>query len=250
MIKLQNLNEFLTKYMRLDECNPKDDGFVNGLQIEGKDEIQRIAFAVDACVDTILRAKEANCDALIVHHGIGYGGIKSITGFEKPRIKAALIHDVSLFCYHLSLDKHPEVGNNIQLCKMLGVKDPKPFSDVGYGGELEFHESLDSFSQKIKQKLDTNLTVLPFGPKDIKRVAIISGKPGPSRISEAAEQGYDVILVGEAGHDTYHVAKENNLNVIAGGHYATETAGVQALANVIKQEFNIEVGFIDSPTGL
>ena len=243
MIDLKTLTSYLNDYLEIDSI---EDGIVNGLQVEGNNKINRIGFAVDACLETFEKAKQAGCDMLITHHGLGYKGLKTVTGIDYKRIRFLIVNNMALYTAHLPLDKHPTVGNNIQLANQLKLKNIQRFADIGFKGELEFHESVEQFSKRVKDLLNSNLTVLPFGKPDIKKVAIITGAGG-SFLKQAIEDDVDVLLVGEASHSSYHDAKEGQMNLVLAGHYATEIAGVKALATVIKEKFDVEVGFIDTP---
>jgi dinuclear metal center YbgI/SA1388 family protein len=226
-----------------------DDSSVNGLQVGKEKNISRIGFAVDASLETFEKAKESFCDMLVVHHGLFWKKNETVTGIMYDRIKFLLHNNIALYAAHLPLDKHPELGNNAQLAKMLGFTEISPMGDIEMCGTFENEKSLESFALDIKSKLNTKVSVLPFGPSMIRRVAFCSGG-GARHITEAIKEGCDTFVTGDSSHTIVHIAKEANVNVLFAGHYATETVGVKAVAMELKQRFDVEVGFIDLPTGL
>ncbi|MBW2999644.1 Nif3-like dinuclear metal center hexameric protein [Candidatus Woesearchaeota archaeon] len=252
LIELRQISDFLDETLRVKEI---EDNSFNGLQVNCTNKISRIGFAVDASMETFQRAKEAMCDLIVVHHGLFWKEESPLmSGPMYERIKFLLQNNIAVYAVHLPLDKHEAYGNNAQLAKMFGLNDLKDFgfyhgNAIGFQGELEQEKELEQFIQEIKEKLGSKITALPFGKKQIKKVGIVSG--GASfAVAEAIEKKLDVLLTGETKHSAYHMAKDGNINVIFAGHYATETLGLKALAALLKQKFDIEVGFIDIPTGL
>ncbi len=250
-MKLDEIVQFLDEYLRINEWSDKSR---NGLQVEGNGEVEKIAFSVDACMESFERAKQADADMLVVHHGLVWGGIEYVRGIVARRLKFLLENGISLYAAHLPLDAHPEIGNNAQLLKILGAEISEPFgsyhgSAIGYAGEFSEDKSVEEVASVIGKALNTEVKILRFGGAKVKKVGIVSGK-GAFAISQAIDNGLDLLVTGEAEHEAYHLAKEGGLNVIFAGHYATETVGIKALMNVVKNEFSIEVEFIDVPTGL
>ncbi|MBI5076634.1 MAG: Nif3-like dinuclear metal center hexameric protein [Nitrospirae bacterium] len=250
-IQLNRLVLFLNKELRFSEF-PKDES-ANGLQVEGSATVKRIGLAVDACDHVFQRAAEKNIDLLIVHHGLIWGGIRSVSGVMKTRIKALLDADISLYACHLPLDWHPDYGNNAQLLKVLAIKRMGEFGEyhgkrIGYWGSLTKELSLKNFVGRVDKTLGTKSTSLSFGKK-VKRVGIVSGG-GWSAIYDAEKTGIDTLLVGEPSHSAYTLAEEMKLNVVFAGHYATETVGVKAVGNMLEKKFGLKTEFIDHPTGL
>jgi len=249
MVLLKEVVEFLDGELGIKDVA---DSSNNGLQVEGKKEIKKIAFAVDACMEVFEKAK--NFDMIIIHHGISWDdSLKYLTGINYSRVKFLIDNNIALYAAHLPLDKHPKHGNNAEFCRIFGLKHLHGFGDyngqmIGFAGEKEI--SLNDFVKEIDEKLDTSCKVFEFGKKQIKKIAVVSGNGGSAIIREAVSKGFDCIVTGEAGHSSYHIAKEGSLNVIAAGHYATETLGVKALMKLLKEKFDIEVKFIDAPTGL
>ena len=246
MAKLSEIKQFLDEELKINEIK---DVSSNGLQVENEKEIKKIGFAVDACMETFQKAKKAGCDLLIVHHGIIWHSLKTITGIEYRQIKYLFENNMALYAAHLPLDMHREYGNNVQLAKLLGVKVTKDFFEydgvkVGVIGET--NSTLEEMQNKLKKNNMPALT-LPFGNKQIKTVAICSGG-GSAGIREAISEKADLLVVGEAVHYVYHYAKEGKINVIFNGHYESEVWGVKALMKPIKEKFKTDVEFIDVPT--
>ncbi|PKP53220.1 MAG: Nif3-like dinuclear metal center hexameric protein [Candidatus Altiarchaeales archaeon HGW-Altiarchaeales-3] len=250
MPTLTQITNYLNDYLKINEIK---DASVNGLQVSGKENIKKIAFAVDACMDTFTAAKSAGADMIIVHHGIIWNGITSVTGRCYEHLKFLVVNEISLYACHLPLDKHPEIGNNIEFLKLFNVRNIEEFGDyhgifIGFLGEFEIEKDLNAFAAEIEEKLNTKCTILPFGKKKVKKVGVVSG--GAASIVTDAAGKVDVFVTGDASHTAYHIAKESGINVIFAGHYATETPGVKALAKKLENEFDIEFIFLDIPTGL
>ena len=248
-MELSRIVDFLDKYLELDKF---DDTSNNGLQVEGAKNVEKVAFAVDACIDVFEKAKINGANLIVVHHGLIWGGIDYVRGAILKRLKFLIENGISLYAAHLPLDAHKEIGNNAILLKMLGLKANTPFGEykgVKIGWMDEFYEpkTLDEIVRLLESNLNIKAKVLNFGG-DVKRVAAVSGK-GAFAINEAVESGVDLLITGEAEHEAYHAAKESEINVIFAGHYATETLGVKALMGVVKN-LGVEVEFIDMPTGL
>ncbi len=229
------------------------DASPNGLQVEGRARVSRVAFAVDASVQTIRAAVRRRADMLVVHHGLWWGRHEPIVGTMRARIAALIRADLSLYAAHLPLDRHPEVGNNAVLARRLGVENTKPFGEyrgvtVGVGGELPGERSRERFVDDVAGVVGARPQVLPFGPARVRRVAIVSGA-GASLAETARREGYDTLLTGETSHAAWHTAREAGVNVIFGGHYATETVGLEALAERVRDRFDVPTVFIDAPTG-
>jgi dinuclear metal center YbgI/SA1388 family protein len=237
-------NELRTSYIRDYSCN--------GLQVEGNSEICRIAFAVDACMESYRQAVQNDCQMLIVHHGIIWDGIRSIRGPVRDQIAFLLSNNLNLYASHLPLDCHSHYGNNAGLAQMLSLEDLKPFGnykglEIGYNGILPQVTPLDTVVQLLCEKLDTECTVLPFGPEKIRSVAVVSGGGGDT-LTEAISKKIDCLITGEPIHQNYHAALEGTINVIYAGHYHTEKPGVQALAKLCKKQFGVETLFLDIPS--
>jgi dinuclear metal center YbgI/SA1388 family protein len=227
------------------------DHSCNGLQVQGSDTVTRIGFAVDASMQAYEAAVDNDCQMLIVHHGIIWGGIESITGSVYNQIQYLMESDLNLYASHLPLDLHAKVGNNIQLSSMLGLGKVKPFGfydgiEIGYEGVLESKTERSKLVATLCDMLGTECSILPFGKEQIQTVGIISGGAG-NELSQAIEKGLDCYITGEGTHKNYHAALEAGINVIYAGHYHTETTGVIALSKLMKKELSVETVFLDLP---
>ena len=223
----------------------------NGLQIEGKTEIRRVAFGVSASLECMKKAAEGGADMLVVHHGLLWGREMPFTGTLKKKLEFMFSHGMNLCAWHLPLDMHRECGNNAQLMKMLGAEIQSPFGrfhglDAGYSGVFPVPVPIESIVETLKEKLASLPFCFSFGPKKIKTLAIVSG--GASNMFEQAiGQDLDLYITGEPSEQSQELARETGSNFIAAGHYNTEKLGVQALAEILKDEFGIEAFFVDVP---
>lgn len=255
MAKLADLIEYLDNVLQVADF---EDASLNGLQVQGPEDVKRIGFAVDACLATFKQAAEKKCQLLIVHHGILWGDKrKALTDQHFERIQALISGSVGLYAVHLPLDAHQRYGNNAELARITGVKNLKPFGDyngkpIGWTGKLKRQATLNDIAQLLKATLRAECVVHPFGRKEdekIDTIGIVSGF-GSSCVPEAAKLGLDLFLTGEFPHSSFHVAKEAGLSVIAAGHYITETLGLRALMPLLEKRFKVKTVFLDEPTGL
>ena len=230
------------------------DSSLNGLQVEGSKNVTKIALAVDASDRSIRRAARAGADLLTVHHGLFWGEAKPITGVTAARIRLLMENGISLYAAHLPLDCHPEIGNNAALARLLELEKPVPFGihrgvKIGLRGTLARHISPQHLARKIRNFLQSEVKIFPFGPPRIRKIGIVSGG-GAFLAPDAADAGCDALLTGEPSHTSYHIARESKLNLICAGHYATETLGLRSLGTLLRRELGLPVKFIDVPTGL
>ncbi|NJE49515.1 Nif3-like dinuclear metal center hexameric protein [Thermococcus sp. 9N3] len=242
---------FLNEYLQVSAYPDKSS---NGLQVEGKTEVERVAFAVDTTLRTIERAAKGKADMLIVHHGMIWGGLNYITGIHYKRLKALIKNGLNLYVAHLPLDAHPEVGNNVGLLKLLGLEPIGPFGEyrglsIGFYGEFEKPQPIEKVAQVIAEKLDTTVKTYEFGKREVKTVGAISGA-GAFALEEAYRKRIDLLITGEFGHADYLTALDLPQSVLVAGHYKTETLGVKALMELVRERFGLSVFFIDEPTGL
>jgi dinuclear metal center YbgI/SA1388 family protein len=253
---LNELDRYFRSFLAFDAF--PGDPSRNGIQVQNSapdnKPITCIAFAVDACQETIQRAGQSGAQLLFVHHGLFWGQEQILTGSQYHRISKLIHTDIALYACHLPLDAHPELGNNACLATRIGLLNPLPFGSwknmtIGLRGELPEPVSIDRICEKLFTAGELPLTLLPFGPHQINTVAVISGG-GEHEISQAISCGVDLYITGEIGHEQYHQALENGLNVIAAGHYQTETAGVMAVMHKLESDMSIKTVFIDVPTGL
>ncbi len=231
------LDEFL-------DVNAIDDSCKNGLEIGGKEEIKKGGFAVDACLESAQKAALAKCDLLVVHHGLFWESIGALTDLLYKRIKEMIKNDIALYAAHLPLDIHPKVGNNVQLANLLDLSVDKTFCDykghdigVICENKTNFDEILDRFRRHFPVRYikctDT-----------AEKVGIITGSGGRG-IPEAVEKGCDTFITGELRYQEYRMIDEYEINIICGGHYATEQGGVKALMDHLQKKFPIECEFLD-----
>lgn len=232
--------------------NRYKDYSCNGLQVQGAQMINKIGLLVDASLQGYRLALEKKCQLIAVHHGIIWDGIRSVSGSSYNHVKFLLDNDLNLYASHLPLDLHPEIGNNAQLASMLNLTGLRPFGnykgiDIGYEGIVDKPTDLDTIAKILTEKLDAKCTILPFGEKNISRIAVVSGGAA-DLLTEAIKKGIDCYITGEPVHYNYHEALENSINVIYAGHYHTEKPGIQALGTVLQKRFGIQTEFIDVPT--
>jgi len=250
-MKRDDLVTYLNDYLRAKAIKDESN---NGLQVEGAGEVTRLAFAVDASLAAVQEAAEAGAQMLIVHHGLFWGKPLMVTGIHHHRLKRLLDADLSLYGAHLPLDLHEEVGNNAVLARWLNLDELTPFGEyqgvlLGVAGCLPATVSLGDFAAQVEKVQEEQIIqIWPFGPPNVRRVGIISGGAADF-LDQAAAAGADVYLTGEVSHGSYHQAHELGLNVVFGGHYATETAGLKALAEHLAGKFGLETIFLDLPTG-
>lgn len=237
-----DLRELLDQARMQDYCP-------NGLQLEGRSQIRRVLTGVTASQGLIDLAVELNADAILVHHGLIWkGDPQVVTGFRKVRLKAALGHDLNVFAYHLPLDKHPDLGNNAQLGKMLGWPSERVLGDKGliHFGTLPVPQKLQEIVDRVVSTLGHRVQV--EGEDDpqrlIRTVAWCTGG-APGYVEQAALAGADLYLTGELSEPAVHVARECGVSLLGAGHHATERCGVKALGEWVAQRYGIEVVFHD-----
>jgi dinuclear metal center YbgI/SA1388 family protein len=220
-----------------------------GLQVLGADEVTKVACGVSASLELFERAAAAGAQLLLVHHGIFWRNEPLwIDRRQRRRLEALFAADLSLAAYHLALDAHPELGNNALLARALGVEVERPFAEVGLGGALARRAGADELLGRIRALVGREPVVYPHGPERVERVAICSGG-AQGELIRAAHEGYDLYLTGEAGEPSQANARELGIHFVAAGHYATETLGVQALAQRLAERFGLEWEFlaVESP---
>ncbi len=219
-----------------------------GLQVVGTAEVRRIVCGVSASRELFQRAAEAEAQLVLVHHGLFWERDSRVVGpVLRERLRALFDADLNLVAYHLALDAHEEVGNNALLCDELGVDRERRFADgYGFGGRLAEPAPVSDLAERAHQRLGQMPLVFSYGPEVVERVAVCSG--GAARyLAQAAAEGYDCFVTGEADEPTKHAAKEAGVHFVAGGHYATETLGVRALAAKLAERFDLTWEFVDLP---
>ncbi|PYE48972.1 Nif3-like dinuclear metal center hexameric protein [Deinococcus yavapaiensis] len=230
------------------------DRSMNGLQIEGKPEIRRVAVAVDTNLRTIQDAVDAGADLLITHHGLFWGEPLALVGPHRTRVQEALGANLNLYTSHIPLDAHPEVGNNAMIASALGLQNAQPFGSyrgfkIGVKGDLPIPMSLQDFADRLQRLTGEICLVHGGGPGEVRRVGIISGAASESVVEAAAEE-LDTFITGEPKHQDFALPFELGVNSVYIGHYESETFGVRALAAKIEETFGLPWQFIHVPTGL
>lgn len=228
------------------------DGAVNGLQVENSGAVTRIAASVDASLATIQLAIAAKANLLLVHHGLFWSPSVPWTGRRREMLDLLVRNDLAIYSSHLPLDAHPRLGNNAQLCAALGWKNLRPFfltKGRHIGWQTRSRISRETLAAKLAAVLGRAPIVLPGGPERCERIGVVTGGAG-GELKVAAEEGVDTFLTGEGPHWTFALAEDLGLNVFYGGHYATETFGVKALAAHLSKRFRLPWIFLDHPTGL
>jgi dinuclear metal center YbgI/SA1388 family protein len=241
----------LDDFLRVGEI-PDYPNALNGLQLENEGGITRIGAAVDASGHTIAEAVTRGIDLLLVHHGLFWGGLQRMTGGQYRQWKSALFGGVAVYSAHLPLDVHPEVGNNALLCRALELGATTPFFDwkgIDLGLRARVVCRRDELVARLEAAVGGSVTTCPGGPTEVREVGVITGGAG-AEVRLAASAGIDTFITGEGPHWTFALAEELGVNILYGGHYATETFGVKALAARVAARHELPWEFIDHPTGL
>ena len=225
---------------------------LNGLQVANSGEVHRIAAAVDASEQTIRAAIDERCDLLLVHHGLFWSGNRAVTGARYRRLKQLISADVAVYSSHLPLDVHPEIGNNALLVAELGLEPSGTFAphegrDVGLTADCDLDRG--ALVARLTDILGGPVRCIEGGPTRVRRVGVLTGSGGGA-IDDAVARGVDTLITGEGSHHTFVDANEAGINLVYGGHYATETMGVRALAARVAGRFGLDWVFIDAPSGL
>lgn len=228
------------------------DGAGNGLQMENSGAVTKIAAAVDASLATVHLAIAAGADLLIVHHGLFWSKTTPWVGRRRELLARLIENNLAVYSSHLPLDAHPRLGNNAQLCRALGFKNLKPFFNArgaALGRQTRSNITRDALAKNLAAALGAPPRLLPGGGEQCHRIGVVTGGAG-AEMALAAAEGVDTFITGEGPHWTYARAEELGLNVFYGGHYATETFGVKALAATLAKKFHVPWVFLDHPTGL
>ena len=242
---ISKINDFL-------EIEMISDYGPNGLQVEGREEVNTIITGVTASYELIEKAVEKNADMLMVHHGILWKGQnETIKGSFKRRLKLLLENNINLCAYHLPLDRHLEVGNNAILAKKLDLKKIKGFGDhkgktIGIKGQFKKEIPISELVNKVKELLNREPLLFNYGPEQVKKIGIVSGG-GQQHFQEAVEENLDVFITGEVSEYIFHLAKEEGVHFISAGHHATEKFGIYTLGEWVTQTYGLNVEFVDIP---
>ena len=274
MASLTEIVGYTDNFLRIREVGDWDNA-LNGLQIENSGQVTRLGAAVDFSTRVLTEAAKRNVDLLIVHHGLFWSGSRRITSALRRQLQLAFENDIALYSAHLPLDIHSKVGNNAQLVAALDLpfgvrghvrafkssdpalagpqsKSAQPFlEEKGQPVGLKARASMprSDLVRKLRKALGGPVKVFNFGPKQTRTIGIVTGGAG-SEIYRVAQENIDTFVTGEAPHWAAVAAQELGMNLLIGGHYATEVFGVKALAAHISKRFGIPWEFIDCPTGL
>ena len=248
---------FLDQILELDLW--PDDPSNNGLQFAGDAEVAKAVFAVDASAELFCKAADLDAGFIFVHHGISWGsGIRRIDGILANRIKLLAANGISLYAAHLPLDANPRFGHNARLSDMIGLADRRTFGtyhgkDIGFRGVLPEAKTVSELAQILDKALPSSgdFGIVGDPSQTVKSVGIISGGGAwPELFDETATDPMDCLITGEATHEVFHPAKENETAILTLGHYRSETPGVFAVMDLVKSKFGIETVFVDIPTNM
>ena len=234
----------------LDSENIKDAS-QNGLQVEGRAEVKKIAFGVSASLELFKRAAASGADMVIVHHGLLWGRSVPVKGPFRKKLETLLDNGITLAAWHLPLDKHRTVGNNAQILKFLGAGNLKPFGTydgetIGFKGAFARPKTIAGVINTLRDKLSADILSFNFGTRNIKTLGVVSG--GAARMfGQAIADGLDLYITGEASEFVQETAREHGANFISAGHYNTEKPGVWALESLVRAKFKVKTEFINVP---
>jgi dinuclear metal center YbgI/SA1388 family protein len=250
-MKLESILQYLHSYLELG-WHPDYPNAMNGLQVEGKSDVRHICAAVDASESAIEEGVRRGADLLLVHHGMFWEGSRPLTGRRFRKVSRLVSAEMGLYSVHLPLDSHPEVGNCALLARRLGIDLKGRFgafqgTEIGWWGTVDTPR--EAFGELIERVVGGPVRLIPGGKEHVDRVGVVTGGGG-SLLGQAVAAGLDTYVTGEASHHTFLDATEERVNVYLAGHYATETLGVQALAEHLAQSFGLTWEFIDLPSGL
>jgi len=246
-VTLTDLVTYLDGYL---EAGVGKDYCPNGLQVEGRPDVRKLAAGVSACEELFVRARKQGADGVIVHHGLFWQGQSgALTGVQYRRVAELIRGEISLLAYHLPLDRHPVVGNNAVAARAFGLGDIEPFGDyegqpIGFCGTFAEAVSTADFLERCQKIYGQEPLAFTHGPDPVSTVAIVSGAAA-ALLYEAIDRNVDLFLTGEPREWVMNVARETGTHFVAAGHYATERLGIQALGKHLKDHFGIEVEFID-----
>lgn len=248
---LTDVVRYCDRTLRTSEINDYP-GAVNGLQVENDGRVTRIAAAVDASLSTIKLAIATRADLLVVHHGLFWSPRQPWTGKNHELLRLLLGNNLAVYSSHLPLDLHPKLGNNARLCAALGLARPTPFFESkgqSIGLRVSARIERAELVRRLEAAVGASPIVVPGGPSTCRAIGIVTGGAG-EELKRAAAEGIDTFITGEGPHWTFALAEELGVNLLYGGHYATETFGVKALAADLSRRFRVPWSFIDYPTGL
>lgn len=216
-----------------------------GAQRIGESPVRGIACAVSVNTDVISKAYIADCNLLIVHHGMFWNNESRLSEHWLKRVELLEQLDMTLLAYHLALDAHPMMGNNILAARTLGLSGLTPWLDIGWQGEYQEAMPVLDFDTKVHKHFGVPPTVFFFHPSEkVQKVAVIVGGAA-HYVIQAKRDGFDTFFTGELSEPSIHLAKDLEMNLIGAGHDRTERAGVQKLARDVSRKFKLPYQFID-----
>ncbi len=225
----------------------------NGLQVEGREEVRKVATGVTACLALLERAAAWGADAVVVHHGLFWKGAGEVRVERSLRRRLSLLlrEEISLLAYHLPLDRHPAVGNNAVLARELGIEDLAPAFPlegipVGLAGRFPRALPVEAVVRRVAEVTGREPLLVAGGPDLVRTVGLVSGD-APGSLADAARMGLDLFITGEPSEPAVHLAREEGIHLLAAGHHATERFGVRALGELLAREHGLEVRFFDVP---
>lgn len=229
-----------------------DDLVPNGLQVEGAPEVHHVVAGVSACLDLLRQAADRGADAVLVHHGLFWPGEPTrIVGPHRRRIQHLLEEEMNLLAYHLPLDAHPEVGNNLPAARDLGLEDLEPWAEhggqpVGVKGSFPEPRDAGTVIGDLGEYYGQQVLAFDAGPDQVRDVGIVSGA-AEEDARLAAREGLDLFVTGEVSEWNMHHARETGLHFVAAGHHATERLGVQLLARELEDALGVTHEYVDVP---
>jgi len=250
VIKLYELVDFLNRYLDIDKFE-EIDPIVNGLEIEGEYTVSKVATCVSITNNIIDEAIRGGINVLITHHGIitRRNGVKRIVGSFKEKLRKILMNNISVLAYHLPLDAHVEIGNNVSIAKVLNLNIIDWIYEknipIGVVALCNDKASIYDVYKEVKSKINEKAILLKYGLDRVERIAIISGA-GAKFIKKFTKREVDLFMTGEFREDCEVYAIDEKINVIVMGHYASEVFGVRNLARLLREKFNIETVFLRS----
>jgi len=249
MASLSEIVSYTDDFLRVRDVGDWDNA-LNGLQIENSGRTTRLGAAVDVSTRVLAEAVKKKVDLLIVHHGLFWPGLQPVTRALRRQLHLAFENDIALYSAHLPLDIHPKVGNNAKFVEALGLKSAQPFLEekgqlIGLKARVSTPRS--DLVRKLRRALNGPVKIFDVGPKQTRMIGIVTGGAG-SEIYRVAQEDIDTFITGEASHWAAVAAEELGMNLLLGGHYATEIFGVKALAAHLSKKFKIQWEFIDCPT--
>ncbi len=245
MVSRQKLEEWLNEYLSVKTIS---DSIPNGLQIEGRESIERIVTAVSINLEVIEKALRKKADAIIVHHGLFWKSDQAtVRGYRKERLKLILENNINLFNYHLPLDFHTEIGHNRVILSALGadeIENSREERSIGLRGVFNKPVLFKELVHRINRVLDTEARYFQYGKERISVLYVVSGA-GRNELEEILDLNVDAFLTGDAKESTKYIAAEGRINYIYAGHYNTEKLGIIELGKRIEKEFQVDVSFVD-----